>query len=71
MNLTEQLRQGYAPGVPYFTDSGSTLICDFLFDTAAYYPKRIALDFLSQQTTYEELVHQVRQAASVLRDSGV
>ena len=36
MNLTEQLRQGYAPGVPYFTDSGSTLICDFLFDTAAY-----------------------------------
>ena len=71
MNLTEKLRQGYAPGVPYFTDSGSTLICDFLFDTAAYYPKRVALDFLSQQTTYEELVHQVRQAASVLRDSGV
>ena len=71
MNLTEKLRQVYAPGVPYFTDSGSTLICDFLFDTAAYYPKRVALDFLSQQTTYEELVHQVRQAASVLRDSGV
>ncbi len=71
MNLTEKLRQGYAPGVPYFTDSGSTLISDLLFDAAAHYPKRVALDFLSQQTTYEELVVQVRQAATVLRNSGV
>ncbi len=71
MNLTETLRQGYAPGVPYYTDSGSTLICDFLLETAKHYPKRVALDFLSQQTTYEDLVVQVRQAATVLRNSGV
>ncbi|WP_099332125.1 AMP-binding protein [Actinomyces minihominis] len=71
MNLTETLRQGYAPGVPYYTDSGSTLICDFLLETAKHYPRRVALDFLSQQTTYEDLVMQVRQAATVLRNSGV
>lgn len=71
MNLTEELRQGYAPGVPYYIDSGSTLVSDLLFDSARRYPKRVALDFLSQQTTYEDLALQVRQAATLLREAGV
>lgn len=71
MNLTENLRRDYAPGVPYFTDSGQTLISDFLFDAASNYPKRVALDFLSEQTTYEQLERQVRQGATVLREAGV
>ncbi len=71
MTLTDQLRREYAPGVPYFTDSGETLISDLLFDAAHRYPKRVALDFLSQQTTYEQFAGQVRQAASVLLDAGV
>lgn len=71
MNLTEKLRQGYAPGVPYFIDSGETLLSDLLFDSAARYPDRAAIDFLSQQTTYADLARQVRQAATVLRDHGV
>lgn len=71
MNLTEELRRDYAPGVPYFVDSGQTLISDFLFAAAANYPKRVALDFLSEQTTYEDLERKVRQGATVLREAGV
>lgn len=71
MNLTEQLRKQYAPGVPYFVDSGDTLISDLLFDSASRYPDRAAIDFLGQQTTYRDLATQVRQAATVLRNNGV
>lgn len=71
MNLTETLRKDYAPGVAYFTDSGETLISDFLFDAAYNYPKRVALDFLSEQTTYEQLAKLVRQGATVLQEAGV
>ncbi len=71
MTLTEELRKNYAPGVPYFIDSGEQLVCDLLLDAASRYPKRVALDFMNQKTTYQDLVHQVRQAATVLIDSGV
>lgn len=71
MSLTDELRKEYAPGVPYYTDSGDTLLIDMLFDSAKLYPKRTALDFMSKRTSYEELVFQVRQAASVLRGAGV
>lgn len=71
MSLTEELRSRYAPGVPYFTDSGDMLVSDLLTDAASRYPDRVALDFLSKQTTYRELVKQVRQAATVLLRAGV
>ena len=71
MSLTDDLRAGYAPGVPYQTDSGDTRVIDLLLDAAALYPKRTALDFMAQQTSYKELVLQVRRAATVLLDAGV
>lgn len=71
MNLTEQLRESYAPGVPYHVEIPRSLIHDLLFDTARRYPTRVALDFFSRQTTYEELTKQVRQAASALAKAGV
>lgn len=71
MELTEKLREEYAPGVPYRVDSGDLTVSDFLFGTARRYPKRAAIDFMSRQTTYEELASQVRQAAMVLKEAGV
>lgn len=71
MNLTEKLRAQYAPGVPYQISAGELTIIDLLVDSARLYPHVIALDFLSQQTTYRDLLTQVRQAATVLRKAGV
>lgn len=71
MELTERLREEYAPGVPYHVDSGDLTVSDFLFGTAERYPTRAAIDFMSRQTTYEELASQVRQAATVLKEAGV
>ena len=71
MSLTDQLRKGYAPGVPFHTDSFDQRTSDLLLDSAARYPNRVAIDFLSRQTTYAELETQVRQAATVLLNAGV
>lgn len=71
MSLTDELRTEYAPGVPYRTDSGDRRLIDLLFDSAKLYPKRVALDFLAQQTSYEDLVQQVFKAATVLSEAGV
>lgn len=71
MNLTEQLRQQYAPGVPFEVESPNSRLHDMLFGAASRYPERAALDFMSRQTTYRELERQVRQAATVLEGAGV
>lgn len=71
MNLTDQLRESYAPGVPYTVDVPDKRIHDLLFDSASRYPRRVALDFLSRQTSYRELAAEVRQAATVLHQAGV
>lgn len=71
MSLTDELRAHYAPGVPAYTDSEDQRISDFLLGAARRYPSRVALDFMSQQTTYAELEKEVRQAASVLLKAGV
>ncbi len=71
MDLTSKLRQEYAPGVPYHVDSEEQRITDFLVGAAERYPNRVALDFMSQQTTYRDLMQQVRQAALVLLEVGI
>lgn len=71
MNLTERLRQNYAPGVPFEIEVPNTRIHDVLFASAKRYPQRLALDFMSQSVTYEDLVTQVKQAATVLVEAGV
>ena len=71
MNLTDQLRGSYAPGVPYTIDVPDIRIHEILFETAKRYPNRAALDFLARQTTYKTLVAEVRQAATVLYHAGV
>ena len=71
MSLTDRLRKSYAPGVPFHTDSFDQRTSDLLLDAAARYPNRVAIDFLSRQTTYSELETQVRQAATVLLGAGV
>lgn len=71
MSLTEELRAGYAPGVPYNTDSGDATLPDLLSGAAQRYPDRVALDFLSRQTTYAELAERVRKAAGALARVGV
>ena len=71
MSLTDRLRKAYAPGVPYYTDSYDKRTTDLLLDTAARYPNRVAIDFLNQKTTYAELEKLVRQAATILRGTGV
>lgn len=71
MNLTDELRKEYAPGVPYYTDSYDQIFVDYLLGSADRYPNRVAINFLSRETTYAELLGQVRQAATVLREAGV
>ncbi len=71
MSLTEELRSAYAPGVPYHIDAGDLMVADMLMGSAKRYPTRVALDFLSEQTTYAELAEKVRRAATALRDAGV
>lgn len=71
MNLTEELRQQYAPGVPYEVEVSELRLHDVLEQAAMRYPHRAALDFLSKQTSYQDLLGQVRQAATVLAQAGV
>lgn len=71
MNLTEQLRRSYAPGVPYTVREEDCTLPQMLFEVAARYPDRVALDFLGNQLTYAQLERQIRQAARVLSRSGV
>lgn len=71
MDLTEKLRSSYAPGVPYYVDSGDLTLVDILFGPSERYPDRPAIDFMSRQTTYASLAQQVRQAATVLTEAGV
>ncbi len=71
MNLTDELREQYAPGVPFEVDSEETRISDFLVGSAQRYPNRVALDFLNQKTTYIELLEESRKAASLFLEAGV
>ena len=71
VNLTEQLRQSYAPSVPYTVLEEERSLPQMLFDVAARYPDRIALDFLGYQLTYAQLERRIRQAARVLSRAGV
>lgn len=71
MNLTDKLRQQYAPGVPYEVEVSDLRLHDVLFLAAKRYPTRAALDFMSRQTTYQELAQQVRKAATTLSQAGV
>ncbi|MDN6793680.1 MAG: AMP-binding protein [Propionibacterium sp.] len=71
MTLTDELRQGYAPGVPYTVPVGGTRITDMLEGVASRYPDRAALDFFSRSTTYADLVDQSRRGASALAAAGV
>ncbi len=69
--LTEELRREYAPGVPFKVDSQNLVVSDLLFETAKRFPDRVALDFMSAQTTYRELELEVKKAAAALRNAGV
>ncbi|MFT0761686.1 AMP-binding protein [Actinomyces sp. F1_1611] len=71
MTLTEKLRKNYAPGVPFEIGIPDTRLHDYLLGAASRYPQRVALDFMSKQTTYRQLEDQVRRAATVLAGAGV
>ncbi len=71
MNLTERLRQHYAPSVPYTVVEETRTLPEILFETVERYPDRPALDFLGAQTTYSELERKIRQIARVLVQAGV
>ncbi|MDO5719133.1 MAG: AMP-binding protein [Actinomycetaceae bacterium] len=71
MTLTEKLREQYAPGVAFTVPLEKRSFPDILFEVAGRYPERVAIDFLGQQTTYSQLVRQIRQAARALHRVGV
>lgn len=71
MNLTERLRQSYAPAVPYYVVEETRSLPQMVFETAERYPDRIALDFMGAQMTYSQFVRKIRQAARLLMQSGV
>ena len=71
MSLTEELQAGYAPGVPQTIAVTGERLTDMLEAVAARYPDRAALDFLSRQMTYKELLENSRKGAKVLADAGV
>ncbi|MCS4484246.1 AMP-binding protein [Gleimia sp. 6138-11-ORH1] len=70
-SLTQQLRDSYAPGVPYIVEEETRPLPTIFFEVADRYPQRVALDFLGKQTTYAQLARQIKQAARVLYQAGV
>ena len=71
MSLTDELRENYAPGVPFEVGTTPDRLHDVLLAAARRYPNRAALDFMARSTTYSELETQVRQAARMLNNVGV
>ncbi|MDO5721023.1 MAG: AMP-binding protein [Actinomycetaceae bacterium] len=71
MSLTDELRRGYAPAVPYTVPEETRPMPDIVFEVAKRYPNRVALDFLGSQLTYSQLQRRIRQAATVLARAGV
>ena len=64
-------RPHYLPGVPAEIDPVTSTLDSLLWESAAAYPDRIAIDFLGRTITYSELAHQTRKAATALYRCGV
>ena len=57
--------------VPHHLDYPDFSISDALFESAAKYPKQVALTFQGLDTTYKKLVPQIRQAAKAFYAMGI
>ena len=64
-------RPHYQPGVPAVIEAPEGPLSELLETAAAFYPDRVAIDFLGATTTYAELLAASERAAQVLRDAGV
>lgn len=64
-------RPHYGPGIPAEIEPVTQTLDTLLWESAARYPDRIALDFLGRTITYGELARQTRKAATALYRSGV
>ncbi|CAM2731912.1 AMP-binding protein [Actinomyces slackii] len=64
-------RRHYLPGVPALVETPDEGVAELLATAAAFYPDRIALDFLGATTTYGELLEASERAAQLLREAGV
>lgn len=65
------MRDHYQPGVPASIPEISETVDTLLWNSAADFPDRIAVDFLGRTLTYGELATLTRKAASALYRSGV
>jgi len=61
----------YAPGIPHDIEPVTGSLNDLVVDSAKRYPKAVALEYFGAETTYSDLVDQVRRAAEGLRMLGV
>ncbi len=57
--------------VPHHLDYPDFSISDALFESAAKYPKQVALTFQGLDTTYKKLVPQIKQAAKAFYAMGI
>lgn len=64
-------RPHYQPGVPATIEVPEGPLSELLETAAAFYPERVAIDFIGATTTYAELLAASERAAQVLRDAGV
>ncbi|WP_303324638.1 AMP-binding protein [Actinomyces radicidentis] len=64
-------RPHYQPGIPATIEVPEGPLSELLETAAAFYPERVAIDFLGATTTYAELLAASERAAQVLRDAGV
>lgn len=64
-------RPHYQPGIPATIEVPDGPLSELLEMAAAFYPERVAIDFLGATTTYAELLAASERAAQVLRDAGV
>ncbi|WP_194786368.1 AMP-binding protein [Actinomyces haliotis] len=64
-------RPHYQPGVPATIEVPEGPLSELLETAAAFYPERVAIDFLGATTTYAGLLAASERAAQVLRDAGV
>jgi long-chain acyl-CoA synthetase len=61
----------YAPGVPHDIDEPTGSLLDLVEESARRFPRKVALEFFGQTTSYADLQQQIERAAQGLKKLGV
>ncbi|WP_216409064.1 AMP-binding protein [Arcanobacterium phocae] len=71
MNNMQRAHQHYPAGVSPTVEIPDITVERLLVDAVADFPKRVAIDFLGREWTYEDIAHDVERSITVLKMCGV